>query len=71
MGARQRSVPVPSKLEMDTFLLGMGEAMACGAIPIATAQAGMRHFGHSPAPEADPDATGLAAAVFPRRTTRC
>ena len=50
----------PSKFEMDTFLLGMGEAMACGAIPIATAQAGMRHFGHSPAPEADPDATGLA-----------
>jgi glycosyltransferase AcbS len=50
----------PSKFEMDTFLLGMGEAMACGAIPIATAQAGMRHFGHSPTPEADPDATGLA-----------
>ena len=50
----------PSKFEMDTFLLGMGEAMACGAIPIATAQAGMRHFGHGPAPEGDPDATGLA-----------
>ncbi|HET6209541.1 MAG TPA: hypothetical protein VFD94_04120, partial [Jatrophihabitans sp.] len=41
----------PSKFEMDTFLLGMGEAMACGAIPIATAQAGMRHFGHRPDPE--------------------
>jgi glycosyltransferase AcbS len=50
----------PSKFEMDTFLLGMGEAMACGAIPIATAQAGMRHFGHDPVPERDPDATGLA-----------
>jgi glycosyltransferase AcbS len=50
----------PSKFEMDTFLLGMGEAMACGAIPIATAQAGMRHFGHGPFPEEDPDDTGLA-----------
>ena len=50
----------PSKFEMDTFLLGMGEAMACGAIPIATDQAGMRHWGHRPDPETDPDATGLA-----------
>ena len=50
----------PSKFEMDTFLLGMGEAMACGAIPIATDQMGMRHFGHRPDPEADLDATGLA-----------
>ncbi|HEX4728213.1 MAG TPA: glycosyltransferase, partial [Jatrophihabitans sp.] len=50
----------PSKFEMDTFLLGMGEAMACGAIPIATDQAGMRHFGHRPDPETDPAATGLA-----------
>ena len=50
----------PSKFEMDTFLLGMGEAMACGAIPIATGQAGMRHFGHGPVPEGDSDVTGLA-----------
>ena len=34
--------------------------MACGAIPIATAQAGMRHFGHGPDPEGDPEVTGLA-----------
>lgn len=50
----------PSKFEMDTFLLGMGEAMACGAIPVATAQAGMRHFGHVPDPTRDLQATGLA-----------
>jgi hypothetical protein len=50
----------PSKFEMDTFLLGMGEAMACGAVPVATAQLGMRHFGHSADPEHDPTATGLA-----------
>lgn len=49
----------PSKFEMDTFLLAMGEAMACGAVPIATAQRGMRHFGHSANPETDPEATGL------------
>jgi glycosyltransferase involved in cell wall biosynthesis len=36
----------PSKFEMDTFLIAMGEAMACGAVPIATAQEGMAHFGH-------------------------
>jgi hypothetical protein len=44
---------------MDTFLMAMGEAMASGAIPIATAQRGMRHFEH----EFDIDqpwATGLA-----------
>lgn len=37
----------PSKFEMDTFLMAMGEAMASGNIPIATAQQGMRHFQHS------------------------
>ncbi|MCP3803614.1 glycosyltransferase [Allokutzneria sp. A3M-2-11 16] len=36
----------PSKFEMDTFLLAMGEAMACGAVPVATAQRGMEHFEH-------------------------
>ncbi|MFD7812218.1 glycosyltransferase [Streptomyces sp. NPDC059785] len=47
----------PSKFEMDTFLIAQGEAMVCGAVPIATAQAGMAHFGHA-LPE--PDATGFA-----------
>jgi glycosyltransferase AcbS len=49
----------PSKFEMDTFLIAMGEAMAAGAVPIATAQQGMRHFGHA-FDLTDPDATGLA-----------
>ena len=49
----------PSKFEMDTFLMAMGEAMAAGSVPIATAQQGMRHFGHR-FDLADPDATGLA-----------
>lgn len=49
----------PSKFEMDTFLIAMGEAMAAGAVPIATAQKGMRHFGHA-FDLTDPCATGLA-----------
>lgn len=49
----------PSKFEMDTFLIAMGEAMAAGAVPIATAQQGMRHFGHA-FDLTDPGATGLA-----------
>jgi glycosyltransferase involved in cell wall biosynthesis len=49
----------PSKFEMDTFLMAMGEAMACGAVPVATAQRGMRHFGHAFDLD-DPGATGLA-----------
>jgi glycosyltransferase involved in cell wall biosynthesis len=49
----------PSKFEMDTFLMAMGEAMAAGAVPIATAQQGMRHFGHA-FDVTDPAATGLA-----------
>ena len=49
----------PSKFEMDTFLMAMGEAMAAGAVPIATAQQGMRHFGHA-FDLNDPAATGLA-----------
>jgi glycosyltransferase AcbS len=49
----------PSKFEMDTFLMAMGEAMAAGAVPVATAQQGMRHFRH--AFDLDqPGATGLA-----------
>ncbi|MEU2776267.1 glycosyltransferase [Streptomyces sp. NPDC007162] len=49
----------PSKFEMDTFLMAMGEAMASGSVPVATAQRGMRHFRH--AVDLDtPGATGLA-----------
>jgi glycosyltransferase involved in cell wall biosynthesis len=49
----------PAKFEMDTFLIAMGEAMAAGAVPIATAQQGMRHYGHT-FDLRDPAATGLA-----------
>ena len=49
----------PSKYEQDTFLIAQGEAMACGAVPIATAQEATRHFGHAFAPE-QPGATGFA-----------
>ncbi|WP_409239089.1 glycosyltransferase [Streptomyces sp. PA5.6] len=48
----------PSKFEMDTFLIAQGEAMACGAVPIATAQEGMAHFRH-----ADGPSTGTGFAV--------
>ncbi|MEU3771935.1 glycogen/starch synthase [Streptomyces sp. NPDC032472] len=51
----------PSKYELDTFLIAQGEAMACGAVPIATAQDGTRHFGHAFDFRA-PDATGFAVA---------
>ncbi|MFJ8504744.1 glycosyltransferase [Streptomyces avermitilis] len=47
----------PSKFEMDTFLIAQGEAMVCGAVPIATAQEGMAHFRHA---WPEPDTTGLA-----------
>ncbi|MEV0730864.1 glycogen/starch synthase [Polymorphospora sp. NPDC050346] len=53
----------PSKFEMDTFLIAQGEAMATGAVPIATAQLGMAHFGHVADPVDGPDAataTGFA-----------
>ena len=49
----------PSKFELDTFLMAMGEAMAAGAIPVATAQRGMAHFGHAFDLD-EPGATGLA-----------
>ena len=48
---------------MDTFLIAQGEAMAVGAVPIATAQLGMAHFGHVADPLHGPDAaqaTGFA-----------
>ncbi|MFF8593887.1 glycogen/starch synthase [Streptomyces sp. NPDC015220] len=47
----------PSKFEMDTFLIAQGEAMAVGAVPIATDQRGMAHFRHADGPES---ATGFA-----------
>lgn len=50
----------PSKFEMDTFLIAQGEAMACGAVPIATEQAGTRHFGHAFDWRERADATGFA-----------
>lgn len=49
----------PSKFELDTFLMAMGEAMAAGAIPVATAQRGMAHFQHAFDVES-PEAAGLA-----------
>ncbi|WP_225834533.1 glycogen/starch synthase [Streptomyces sp. NK08204] len=47
----------PSKFEMDTFLIAQGEAMAVGAVPIATDQRGMEHFRHADGPDT---ATGFA-----------
>jgi glycosyltransferase involved in cell wall biosynthesis len=49
----------PAKFELDTFLMAMGEAMAAGSIPVATAQRGTAHFQHSFDLES-PGATGLA-----------
>jgi glycosyltransferase involved in cell wall biosynthesis len=53
----------PSKFEMDTFLIAQGEAMACGSVPVATAQYGMAHFNHVADPLHGPrrdQATGFA-----------
>ncbi|WP_405812359.1 HAD hydrolase family protein [Streptomyces sp. NBC_01520] len=49
----------PSKFELDGFLIAQAEAMACGAVPIATAQRTTAHFGHALPPQ-DPGATGFA-----------
>ncbi|MFE7275808.1 HAD-IIB family hydrolase [Streptomyces sp. NPDC057623] len=49
----------PSKYELDGFLIAQAEAMACGAVPVATAQRVTSHFGHQ-RPLDDPDATGLS-----------
>ncbi|MEV7227880.1 glycosyltransferase [Polymorphospora sp. NPDC051019] len=38
----------PSKYELDTFLIAQGQAMACGAVPIATAQESTRHYRRAP-----------------------
>lgn len=49
----------PSKFELDGFLITMAEAMACGAVPIATAQETLSHYEHT-RPVADPRATGFS-----------
>ncbi|MFI8952348.1 HAD hydrolase family protein [Streptomyces sp. NPDC053750] len=49
----------PSKYELDGFLIAQAEAMACGAVPIATDQEVTRHFRHS-LPTGHPEATGFA-----------
>ncbi|NUR93652.1 MAG: glycosyltransferase, partial [Kribbellaceae bacterium] len=49
----------PSKFELDGFLITMAEAMACGAVPIATAQEVLSHYRHT-LPVSHPDATGYA-----------
>ncbi|MET7762988.1 Cof-type HAD-IIB family hydrolase [Streptomyces sp. NPDC005393] len=48
----------PSKYELDGFLIAQAEAMACGAVPIATAQRVTGHFGHA-LPRDHPQATGF------------
>ncbi len=59
----------PSKFEMDTFLIAQGEAMAVGAVPIATAQLGMAHFGHVADPVDGPDAAGATGFAVNRSFT--
>ncbi|MFI1682905.1 HAD-IIB family hydrolase [Streptomyces sp. NPDC020607] len=49
----------PSKYELDGFLIAQAEAMACGAVPIATDQRVTGHFGHA-RPLTDPTATGFS-----------
>lgn len=49
----------PSKFELDGFLIAQAEAMACGAVPVATAQRVTSHFGHR-RPLGDPAATGFS-----------
>ncbi|MFF2409945.1 glycosyltransferase [Streptomyces sp. NPDC058092] len=56
----------PSKFEMDTFLIAQGEAMAMGAVPIATAQLGMAHFGHVADPLHGPGAEGATGFAVNR-----
>lgn len=49
----------PSKFELDGFLITMAEAMACGAVPVATAQETLSHYRHD-RDISEPDATGFA-----------
>ncbi|GAB3079056.1 glycogen/starch synthase [Micromonospora schwarzwaldensis] len=51
----------PSKFELDAFLITMGEAMACGAVPLATAQETLSHYHHA-LDRSHPAATGFAVA---------
>lgn len=50
----------PSKLEMDTFLIAQGEAMACGCVPIASDQLGMKHWRHGRGALGEGERTGFA-----------
>ncbi|HKT03912.1 MAG TPA: glycosyltransferase [Rugosimonospora sp.] len=49
----------PSKFELDTFHIALGEAMACGTVPIITAQQTFTHY-RCTLPLSDPAATGFA-----------
>jgi glycosyltransferase involved in cell wall biosynthesis len=49
----------PSKLEMDTFLIAQGEAMACGCVPIASDQLGMEHWNHGRGAKDESERTGF------------
>ncbi|GHD24913.1 hypothetical protein GCM10007147_21610 [Nocardiopsis kunsanensis] len=49
----------PSKYELDGFLIAQAEAMACGSVPIGSAQWVTDHFGHA-LPHDDPRSTGFA-----------
>ncbi|WP_017572529.1 HAD hydrolase family protein [Nocardiopsis halotolerans] len=49
----------PSKYELDGFLIAQAEAMACGSVPIGSAQRVTDHFGHA-LPHDDPRSTGFA-----------
>ncbi|MEV0194075.1 glycosyltransferase [Kitasatospora purpeofusca] len=49
----------PSKFELDSFLIAQGQLMACGAVPIGTAQEVTTHYRHH-LPREHPDATGFA-----------
>lgn len=50
----------PSKFEMDTFLIAQGEAMACGCIPVASDQLGMKHWQHGSGAKDESERTGFA-----------
>ena len=49
----------PSKFELDSFLIAQGQLMACGAVPVGTAQEVTTHYRHQ-LPREHPDATGFA-----------
>ncbi|MGW4815680.1 glycogen/starch synthase [Kitasatospora cineracea] len=49
----------PSKFELDSFLIAQGQLMACGVVPIGTAQEVTTHYRHQ-LPREHPEATGFA-----------